>query len=96
MLVRSSSRNLRSVLDIFVWIKEGQTMEKWEYKITRVILSNQVSFNETQNEVNDKINEKQVREFNQKGEDGWELVQILPRSKEDKFHVDLAMWKRRK
>ncbi len=71
-------------------------MEKWEYKITRVILSNQVSFNETQNEVNDKINEKQVREFNQKGEDGWELVQILPRSKEDKFHVDLAMWKRRK
>ncbi|MDG2355101.1 MAG: hypothetical protein P8L82_03685 [Paracoccaceae bacterium] len=71
-------------------------MEKWEYRVTRVILSNQVSFNETQNEVNDKINDKQVREFNQKGEDSWELVQILPRSKEDKFHVDLAMWKRRK
>ena len=36
-------------------------MDKWEYKVSRVILSNQVSFNETQNEVNDKINEKQVR-----------------------------------
>ncbi len=71
-------------------------MEKWEYRVTRVILSNQVSFNETQNEVNDKINDKQVREFNQKGEDSWELVQILPRSKEDKFHVDLAMWKRKR
>ena len=32
-------------------------MDKWEYKVSRVILSNQVSFNETQNEVNDKINE---------------------------------------
>ena len=71
-------------------------MDKWEYKVSRVILSNQVSFNETQNEVNDKINEKQVREFNLKGEDYWELVQILPRSKEDKFHVDLALWKRKK
>jgi len=71
-------------------------MEIWEYKVTRVILSNQVSFNEVQNEVNDKINDKQVRDFNQNGGDGWELIQILPRSKEDKFHVDLAMWKRRK
>ena len=71
-------------------------MDKWEYKVSRVILSNQVSFNETQNEVNDKINEKQVREFNLKGDDCWELVQILPRSKEDKFHVDLALWKRKK
>ena len=71
-------------------------MEIWEYKITRVILSNQVSFNEVQNEVNDKINDKQVRDFNQNGGDGWELIQILPRSKEDKFHVDLAMWKRRR
>ena len=71
-------------------------MEIWEYKVTRVILSNQVSFNEVQNEVNDKINDKQVRDFNQNGGDGWELIQILPRSKEDKFHVDLAMWKRRR
>ena len=71
-------------------------MDKWEYKVTRVILSNQVSFNETQNEVNDKINEKQVIDFNLVGQNGWELVQILPRSKEDKFHVDLALWKRRK
>ena len=71
-------------------------MDKWEYKVTRVILSNQVSFNETQNEVNDKINEKQVIDFNLIGKNGWELVQILPRSKEDKFHVDLALWKRRK
>ena len=44
----------------------------------------------------DKINKKQIIEFNSIGENGWELVQILPRSKEDKFHVDLAMWKRRK
>ena len=71
-------------------------MEKWQYKLTRVILSNQISFNETQNEANDKINNKQLIEFNNIGENGWELVQILPRSKEDKFHVDLAMWKRRK
>ena len=71
-------------------------MDKWEYKVTRVILSNQVSFNETQNEVNDKINEKQVIDFNLVGQNGWELVQILHRYKEDKFHVDLALWKRRK
>ena len=69
-------------------------MKKWEYKISRVILSNQVSFNEVQNEVNDKINNKQVLEFNQIGQNGWELVQIIPRTKEDKFHVDLALWKR--
>ena len=69
-------------------------MNKWEYKISRVILSNQVSFNEVQNEVNDKINNKQVLEFNQIGQNGWELVQIIPRTKEDKFHVDLALWKR--
>ena len=69
-------------------------MNKWEYKISRVILSNQVSFNEAQNEVNDKINNKQVLEFNQIGQNGWELVQIIPRTKEDKFHVDLALWKR--
>ena len=71
-------------------------MDKWEYKVTRVILSNQISFNETQNEVNDKINDKQLIEFNRIGENGWELIQILPRTKEDKFHVDLAMWKRKK
>ena len=71
-------------------------MDKWEYKVSRVIFSNQISFNETQNEVNDKINNKQITEFNSIGENGWELVQILPRSKEDKFHVDLAMWKRKK
>ena len=69
-------------------------MNRWEYKISRVILSNQVSFNEEQNEVNDKINNKQVLEFNQIGQNGWELVQIIPRTKEDKFHVDLALWKR--
>ena len=69
-------------------------MNKWEYKISRVILSNQVSFNELQNEANDKINNKQVLEFNQIGQSGWELVQIIPRTKEDKFHVDLALWKR--
>ena len=69
-------------------------MNRWEYKISRVILSNQVSFNEAQNEVNDKINNKQVLEFNQIGQNGWELVQIIPRTKEDKFHVDLALWKR--
>ena len=69
-------------------------MNKWEYRISRVILSNQVSFNEVQNEVNDKINNKQVLEFNQIGQNGWELVQIIPRTKEDKFHVDLALWKR--
>ena len=69
-------------------------MNRWEYKISRVILSNQVSFNEAQNEVNDKINNKQVLEFNQIGHNGWELVQIIPRTKEDKFHVDLALWKR--
>ena len=69
-------------------------MNKWEYKISRVILSNQVSFNELQNEANDKINNKQVLEFNQIGQSGWELVQIIPRNKEDKFHVDLALWKR--
>ena len=69
-------------------------MNRWEYKISRVILSNQVSFNEVQNEVNDKINNKQVLEFNQIGQNGWELVQIIPRTKEDKFHVDLALWKR--
>ena len=56
-------------------------MDKWEYKVTRVIFSNQISFNETQNEVNDKINKKQIIEFNSIGENGWELVQILPRSK---------------
>ena len=71
-------------------------MDKWEYKVSRVIFSNQISFNETQNEINDKINKKQIIEFNSIGENGWELVQILPRSKEDKFHVDLAMWKRKK
>ena len=71
-------------------------MEKWQYKLTRVILSNQISFNETQNEANDKINNKQLIEFNNIGENGWELVQIMPRSKEDKFHVDLALWKRKK
>ena len=71
-------------------------MEKWEYKLSRVILSNQISFNETQNEVNDKINKKQLLEFNNTGNDGWELVQILPRNKEDKFHVDLAIWKRKR
>ncbi len=71
-------------------------MEKWEYKLSRVILSNQISYNETQNEVNDKINKKQLLEFNNTGNDGWELVQILPRNKEDKFHVDLAIWKRKR
>ena len=60
-------------------------MEKWQYKVTRVILSNQISFNETQNEANDKINNKQLIEFNNIGENGWELVQIMPRSKEDKL-----------
>ena len=34
-----------------------------------------------------------LSEFNTTGYDGWELVQILPRNKEDKFHVDLAIWK---
>ena len=63
-------------------------MEKWQYKVSRVIFSNQISFN--------KINNKQIIEFNSIGENGWELVQILPRTKEDKFHVDLAMWKRKK
>ena len=71
-------------------------MDKWEYKLSRVILSNQISYNETQNEVNDKINKKQLLEFNNTGNDGWELVQILPRNKEDKFHVDLAIWKRKR
>lgn len=71
-------------------------LEKWEYKLSRVILSNQISYNETQNEVNDKINKKQLLEFNNTGNDGWELVQILPRNKEDKFHVDLAIWKRKR
>ena len=71
-------------------------MEKWEYKLSRVILSNQISYNETQNEVNEKINKKQLSEFNNIGNDGWELVQILPRNKEDKFHVDLAIWKRKR
>lgn len=71
-------------------------MEKWEYKLSRVILSNQISYNETQNEVNEKINKKQLLEFNNIGNDGWELVQILPRNKEDKFHVDLAIWKRKR
>ena len=71
-------------------------MEKWEYKLSRVILSNQISYNETQNEVNEKINKKQLLEFNNTGNDGWELVQILPRNKEDKFHVDLAIWKRKR
>ena len=71
-------------------------MDKWEYKVTRVIFSNQISLNETQNEINDNINEKQVIEFNNIGKNGWDLVQILPRSKEYKFHVDLALWKRRK
>ena len=71
-------------------------MEKWEYKLSRVILSNQISYNETQNEVNDKINKKQLLEFNNTGNNGWELVQILPRNKEDKFHVDLAIWKRKR
>ena len=70
-------------------------MEKWQYKVSRVILSNQISFNETQNEANDKINNKQLIEFNNIGENGWELVQIMQRSKEDKFHVDLALWKRK-
>ena len=70
-------------------------MDKWEYKVTRVIFLINL-FSKTQNEVNDKINKKQIIEFNSIGENGWELVQILPRSKEDKFHVDLAMWKRRK
>ena len=69
-------------------------MNKWEYKISRVILSNKVSFNELHNEANDKINNNQVLEFNQIGQSGWELVQIIPRTKEDKFHVDLALWKR--
>ena len=68
-------------------------MDKWEYKLSRVILSNQISYNETQNEVNDKINKKQLLQFNNTGNNGWELVQILPRNKEDKFHVDLAIWK---
>ena len=77
-------------------LKGGGEMEKWQYKLTRVILSNQISFNETQNEANDKINNKQLIEFNNIGENGWELVQIMPRSKEDKFHVDLALWKRKK
>ena len=76
--------------------QKGVDMEKWQYKVTRVILSNQISFNETQNEANDKINNKQLIEFNNIGENGWELVQIMPRSKEDKFHVDLALWKRKK
>ena len=71
-------------------------MDKWEYKLSRVILSNQISYNETQNEVNEKINKKQLLEFNNIGNDGWELVQILPRNKEDKFHVDLAIWKRKR
>ena len=78
-------------------IKIGDfNLEKWEYKLSRVILSNQISYNETQNEVNDKINKKQLLEFNNTGNDGWELVQILPRNKEDKFHVDLAIWKRKR
>ena len=71
-------------------------MDKWEYKLSRVILSNQISYNETQNEVNDKINKKQLLQFNNTGNNGWELVQILPRNKEDKFHVDLAIWKRKR
>ena len=75
---------------------EDFNLEKWEYKLSRVILSNQISYNETQNEVNDKINKKQLLEFNNTGKDGWELVQILPRNKEDKFHVDLAIWKRKR
>tara|TARA_B100000214_G_C23801842_1_gene550743 strand:+ start:307 stop:546 length:240 start_codon:yes stop_codon:yes gene_type:complete len=75
---------------------EDFNLEKWEYKLSRVILSNQISYNETQNEVNDKINKKQLLEFNNTGNDGWELVQILPRNKEDKFHVDLAIWKRKR
>ena len=48
------------------------------------------------NKVNDKINNEQITEFNNIGKNGWELFQILPRSKEDKFHVDLAIWKRKK
>ena len=75
---------------------EDFNLEKWEYKLSRVILSNQISYNETQNEVNDKINKKQLLEFNNTGNNGWELVQILPRNKEDKFHVDLAIWKRKR
>ena len=75
---------------------EDFNLEKWEYKLSRVILSNQISYNETQNEVNDKINKKQLLEFNNTGNHGWELVQILPRNKEDKFHVDLAIWKRKR
>ena len=75
---------------------EDFNLEKWEYKLSRVILSNQISYNETQNEVNDKINKKQLLEFNNTGNDGWELVQILTRNKEDKFHVDLAIWKRKR
>ncbi len=75
---------------------EDFNLEKWEYKLSRVILSNQISYNETQNEVNEKINKKQLLEFNNIGNDGWELVQILPRNKEDKFHVDLAIWKRKR
>ncbi len=71
-------------------------MDQWEYKLSRVIFSNQISFNETQNKVNDKINNEQITEFNNIGKNGWELFQILPRSKEDKFHVDLAIWKRKK
>ncbi len=74
----------------------GVNLDKWEYKLSRVILSNQISYNEKQNEVNDNINKKQLSEFNSTGHDGWELIQILPRNKEDKFHVDLAIWKRKK
>ena len=77
-------------------LQKGANVEKWEYKLTRVILSNQISFNEKQNEVNDKINKKQLFEFNNIGENGWQLVQIMPRNKADKFDVDLAIWKRKK
>ena len=44
----------------------------------------------------DESAEFKIIEFNNIGENGWELIQILPRSKEDKLNVDLAMWKRKK
>ena len=46
-------------------------MEKWQYKLTRVILSNQISFNETQNEANDKINN--LLDLNKR-----EIISIIP------------------
>ena len=65
-------------------------MDKWEYKVSRVIFSQSNFFNETQNEVNDKINKKKILEFSI-GQNGWELVQILQDQRQ--IPADLAMWK---